>query len=118
MNKTSPFSLILHYFSYLQPPNIWIIAQLESKELLALCLKKLRGLKGVRLIDAGFIWTEPHSRRIKVKLTIQKEVYAATILQQVFLVEYIVAYQQCEECTRIAAQLTWKAGIPTSSFND
>ena len=28
----------------------------------------------VRLIDAGFIWTEPHSKRIKVKLTIQKEV--------------------------------------------
>jgi NMD protein affecting ribosome stability and mRNA decay len=28
----------------------------------------------VRLVDAGFIWTEPHSKRIKVKLTIQKEV--------------------------------------------
>jgi NMD protein affecting ribosome stability and mRNA decay len=28
----------------------------------------------VRLIDAGFIWTEPHSKRIKLKLTIQKEV--------------------------------------------
>ena len=28
----------------------------------------------VRLIDAGFVWTEPHSQRIKVKLTIQKEV--------------------------------------------
>ena len=25
-------------------------------------------------MDAGFIWTEPHSKRIKVKLTIQKEV--------------------------------------------
>lgn len=28
----------------------------------------------VRLIDAGFVWTEPHSKRIKMKLTIQKEV--------------------------------------------
>ena len=28
----------------------------------------------VRLVDAGFVWTEPHSKRIKVKLTIQKEV--------------------------------------------
>lgn len=28
----------------------------------------------VRLIDAGFLWTEPHSKRIKMKLTIQKEV--------------------------------------------
>lgn len=28
----------------------------------------------VRLVDAGFVWTEPHSKRLKVKLTIQKEV--------------------------------------------
>lgn len=28
----------------------------------------------VRLIEAGFLWTEPHSKRIKMKLTIQKEV--------------------------------------------
>lgn len=59
---------------YLQPPNIWVRADLESRELLAFCLKRLKGLNKVRLIDAGFIWTEPHSRRIKVKLTIQKEV--------------------------------------------
>ena len=96
---------------YLQPPSQWVTAQLESKELLALCLKKLKGLKGIRLIDASFIWTEPHSRRIKVKLTIQKEVYATTILQQIFVVEYIVAYQQCDVCTREAAQLTWKAAV-------
>lgn len=31
-------------------------------------------LAQVRLIDAGFVWTEPHSKRIKLKLTIQKEV--------------------------------------------
>jgi nonsense-mediated mRNA decay protein 3 len=86
-------------------------AELESRELLSLCLKKLKGLQKVRLIDAGFIWTEPHSRRIKVKLTIQKEVYASTILQQVFQVEFMVSSQQCEECTRIAAQLTWKAVV-------
>jgi nonsense-mediated mRNA decay protein 3 len=62
-------------------------------------------------VDAGFVWTEPHSRRIKVKLTIQKEVYASAILQQVFVVEYVVSTQQCDECTRIAAQLTWKASV-------
>ncbi|KAH6588849.1 hypothetical protein BASA61_005802 [Batrachochytrium salamandrivorans] len=96
---------------YLQPPNIWVTAELESRELLALCLRKLKGLSKVRLVDAGFMWTEPHSRRIKVKLTIQKEVFAATILQQIFVVEYIVAGQYCEECTRVDAQLTWKAVV-------
>lgn len=75
---------------------------LESRELLSLCLKKIKssmskvngistknGSKNnistgttrnvnlfsqVRLIDAGFLWTEPHSKRIKMKVTIQKEV--------------------------------------------
>ncbi|KAJ3006226.1 UNVERIFIED_CONTAM: hypothetical protein HDU68_004205 [Siphonaria sp. JEL0065] len=110
-----PKQATVHYCKgcdrYLQPPNVWVVAELESKELLTLCLKKLRGLSKVRLVDAGFIWTEPHSRRIKVKLTIQKEVFANTILQQVFVVEYMVSTQQCEECTRVAAQLTWKAVV-------
>lgn len=58
----------------MQPPTQWIAAAMESRELLALCLRKLRGLSKVRIIDASFIWTEPHSKRIKVKITIQSEV--------------------------------------------
>ncbi|KAJ1799062.1 ribosome-binding protein, partial [Coemansia sp. RSA 2399] len=96
---------------YLQPPATWMTCDLESRELLALCLKKLKGLTKVRLIDAGFIWTEPHSRRIKVKLTIQKEVFAATILQQAFEVEYVVASMMCPDCTRVMAQNMWKAMV-------
>ena len=62
---------------YLQPPGQWLTCQLESRELLSLCLKKLKGLSKVRLVDASFVWTEPHSKRIKVKLVIQKEVCRA-----------------------------------------
>jgi hypothetical protein len=51
-----------------------MIARPESQELLAICLKKLKGLNKVRLIDAHFIWTEPHSKRLRISLTIQKEV--------------------------------------------
>lgn len=96
---------------YLQPPNQWITAQLESRELLALCLKKLRGLNKVRLIDANFIWTEPHSRRIRAKLTVQKEAFASAIIQQIFEVEYTVVNQQCDDCAKVAAQNTWKAVV-------
>lgn len=32
---------------YLQPPNTWLHANLESKELLTICLKKLKDLKKV-----------------------------------------------------------------------
>ena len=61
---------------YLLPPNTWVACSLESRELLRVCLTRLKGLKGVHLVDAGFLWTEPHSKRIKVKLAIQKEVIA------------------------------------------
>ena len=55
-------------FRYLNPPSHWIACALESRELMALCLKKLKHLSDVRLVDANFIWTEPHSKRIKVFL--------------------------------------------------
>src|ERR1700722_1515598 len=48
---------------WLSPPSQWVSAALESRELLSLCLKRLRGLNKVRIIDASFLWTEPHSRR-------------------------------------------------------
>ncbi|POY71731.1 hypothetical protein BMF94_5092 [Rhodotorula taiwanensis] len=94
---------------YLSPPTQWTRCDLESRELLAICLKKLKGLQKVRLIDAGFIWTEPHSKRLRVKLTIQKEVFSATVLQQIFEVEYVIQGAQCPECTRLAAKNTWRA---------
>ncbi len=61
-------------YRYLVPPSSWVHCALESQELMRICLKKLRGLSRVHLVDAGFVWTEPHSKRIKVKLTVQKEV--------------------------------------------
>lgn len=94
---------------FLYSQNQWLSVQMESKELLSLCLKKIRGLNKVRLIDAFFIWTEPHSRKIKVKVTIQKEVLVSTILQQTFEIEYTIAYQQCQDCSRIYTAHTWKA---------
>ncbi|PVU85686.1 hypothetical protein BB560_006948 [Smittium megazygosporum] len=96
---------------YLQPPASWLFCELESRELLALCLKKLKGLQKVRLIDASFIWTEPHSRRVKVSLTIQKEAFAGVILQQKFEVEFVVANQQCPDCAKVMAKNTWKACV-------
>lgn len=96
---------------WLLPPSSWIVAAPESRELLALCLKKLRGLHKVRIIDASFIWTEPHSRRVKVKLTIQDSVSEGVVLQQAFEIEYVVAYQQCPDCAKSYTANTWKACV-------
>jgi len=60
-------------------------------------------------VDAGFVWTEPHSRRLKVKLKIQKEVFNGTIIQQDFIVEVIIQNHFCEDCHRIEAKDTWNA---------
>ena len=96
---------------WLSPPSQWVSAAPESRELLSLCLKKLRGLNKVRIIDASFLWTEPHSRRVKVKITVQQEAYEGTILQQTFEVEYVVAYQQCPECQKSYTPNTWRASV-------
>lgn len=96
---------------WLSPPAQWIVAAPESRELLAICLRKLRGLNKVRIIDASFIWTEPHSRRIKVKLTVQAEAMEGTILQQTFPVEYVQANQQCPDCAKSYTHNTWRAVV-------
>lgn len=46
-----------------------------------------------------------------MKLTIQKEVFSKTILQQSFQVESIVASMMCTDCTRVMAQNSWKAVV-------
>ncbi|KAF8211804.1 NMD3-domain-containing protein [Mycena galopus ATCC 62051] len=56
-----------------------------------------------------FIWTEPHSKRLRVSMTIQKEVLTNTILEQTFELEYLVQHGQCPDCAKLAAKNTWKA---------
>lgn len=99
--------------SYLQPPRTWLKAQLESKELLTYCVKRLEtDLKKVRLVDAEFIWTEPHSKRIKVKLKVQKEVLNGAILEQSYVVEYVLQDHMCESCARFQANPDqWVASV-------
>jgi len=108
-----PKEIIIHQcrgcLRWQRPP--WVTAELESRELLALCLKKINNLNRVKLVDANWVWTEPHSRRLKLKLTVQKEVLSRTILQQSFLVTFIVRNQQCDTCQRSFANQSWKAVV-------
>ena len=96
---------------WLSPPSSWVVAAPESRELLALCLRKLRGLNKSRIIDASFIWTEPHSRRIKLKVTVQQEAFQGTILQQTFDVEFVQQYKQCPDCAKSYTHNTWRAVV-------
>lgn len=96
---------------FLHPPSQWIKAQPESRELLALLLKRLRGLNKVRLVDARFIWTEPHSRRLRIKLSVQGEAMSRVIIQQDFEVEYVVVATQCPDCAKSFTVHTWAAVV-------
>ncbi|KAI1078195.1 NMD3-domain-containing protein [Whalleya microplaca] len=95
---------------WLQPPSSWVTAPPESRELLALCLKKL-SLNRTRIIDASFIWTEPHSRRVRVKLVVQAAVAEDRVMQQALEVVYVVAYQQCPECAKSYTANVWRASV-------
>nr|ACO11168.1 60S ribosomal export protein NMD3 [Caligus rogercresseyi] len=110
-----PKQVVLNFCKFcercLNPPSQWIACSLESRDLMALCLKRLKGLSKVKLVDANFVWTEPHSRRIKVKLSVQGEVISGAILQQTFVVEYVVHNQMCDDCRRVEAKDTWNASV-------
>ena len=58
---------------YLRPPWVRCGSSLDSNEMMAMCLGKIKGLNKVKLVNSSFIWTEPHSKIIKIKLTVQKE---------------------------------------------
>ena len=89
----------------------WTEAELESRELLALCVRKIRGLNKLKLVDAAWIWTEPHSMRLKLKLTVQKEVAPGAILQQPFVVEFVIRNRQCTVCSKEFCGGAWKAVV-------
>ena len=44
----------------------------------------------VKLVDAGFIWTEPHSRRLKTKLTVQSEVFNGCTWFTYYIIQSLV----------------------------
>eukprot|EP00602_Paraphysomonas_sp_CaronLab_P003746 CAMPEP_0185034032 /NCGR_PEP_ID=MMETSP1103-20130426/23525_1 /TAXON_ID=36769 /ORGANISM="Paraphysomonas bandaiensis, Strain Caron Lab Isolate" /LENGTH=481 /DNA_ID=CAMNT_0027570519 /DNA_START=220 /DNA_END=1666 /DNA_ORIENTATION=+ len=85
--------------------------ELESKELMSACLRKIPGLSKLKVVDAVWIWTEPHSLRLKIKLTIQKEVMNGAILQQASIIDFVIRNQQCKQCQAYYAQGMWTSVV-------
>jgi nonsense-mediated mRNA decay protein 3 len=117
---------------YQQTPKHYIDATPESPQLLALCLKHIPALNSsnnnnhntavlsgsttttntskLHLIDAGFIYTEPHSMRFKVHVTVRTTVQEVPVQQRV-AVELHVKWQQCPDCNREFTNRTWMAVV-------
>lgn len=93
------------------PPNQWIVAERESRELLAILVKRLDlGSKSVKLTDAEFLWTEPHSRRTKLRITLQKD-ESGVILEQSYEIEFVESTFQCPQCAKSYTHNKWVANV-------
>ena len=98
----------------------FIQAELESAELLALCLKGIHGLskgKGkhaaAKIVDASWKWTEPHSRRLKINIVVEKELseYNNVVVKQHLVTEFQVKYKMCKDCTKATTNQQWTARV-------
>jgi len=84
----------------------WIDAQLESKELLSFLVKSLeRQLRKASLTisDAQWVWTEPHSRRLRLRLVLRRHVDdvangGGVVLETSKTLEWVVNTRQCPQC--------------------
>ena len=79
---------------YLVRPQVWVVASPESRELLAVCLKQLKGLTDLKLVDAVFNQAEPNNTKtIQVRLTVRLET-----LEEVLTVDYTFIDSLCPQC--------------------
>ncbi|KAG7371142.1 NMD3 family protein [Nitzschia inconspicua] len=87
----------------------------ESPQLLSICLKHIQVLnkKGhtsnqLQVVDASWIWTEPHSMRLKLRVTVRTEIEHVTIQQRVPVV-FQIHWKMCPNCNREFTNRTWHA---------
>lgn len=83
----------------------------ESTEFMQYCLKRIKNLSKVKLIDSSFVWTEEHSKRIKVKVVVQKELLDKIVAQEAKILTFVVEYVQCKDCMKQFTKHTWRACI-------
>jgi len=117
---------------YEQTPNFYAHHDPESPTLLAVLLKKIPALSSsssnyhkddnnisMKLIDSCWIWTEPHSMRFKLRLTVHADVSEPYVkVQQRLPVEFLVKWGQCPDCNRNYTNRTWHAIVQVRQKRD
>lgn len=102
----------------------WEHAEHESPQLLSICLKHIPALQHqaasgssgggnnapLHLVDAGWIWTEPHSMRYKLRLTVRTEIQNVKVQQRVMVLLHC-AFLMCSECNREFTNRTWQSVV-------
>lgn len=101
----------------------WNFYDLESQHLLSFLLKKVPNLSNnntnknaIKILNASFIWTEPHSKRLKILLEFQKDIDNNITIKTKVIIEYVIINKQCLDCIREATDHTWGGLIQLRQF--
>lgn len=89
---------------YFVPPKGWKTLAWGSQDLLIHLLGRNKSLKGLNIIDSNFIYTEEHSKKMKVEISIVQ-----SGVEQNCVLDYNIRNMQCPDCMRTEAKQYWKA---------
>lgn len=81
-------------------------------------LKKVKGLNKVHFLSSKFVWTEPHSKRFKLKINIRKDINEKMQIQQTEIVEFVEVYTQCPDCKKNFTPHDWNTVIQVRQMVD
>lgn len=89
---------------YFVPPKGWRALGWGSQELLIYLLGRNKSIRGLNIVDSNFIYTEEHSKKMKVEITIVQ-----SGIEQNCILNYSIRNMQCSDCMRTEAKQHWKA---------
>ena len=96
----------------------YFAAEWESVQLLTHLTKRLRRLKNLQVVDAKFVWTEPHSKRIKVHIIYEQEVLDRTKVQQSVELEFRIRDNLCRSCSKNSNKDGWSSMVQIRQHAD
>lgn len=91
---------------YHAPPSSWKTLAWGSKDLLIFLLGRNKTIKKLNIIDSNFIYSEEHSKRIRIEILVLEEG-----IEQACELEFNIRNKQCTECMHAEAKQYWKAVV-------
>lgn len=104
--------------------NRFVNCGIESPELMTSCLQSIpalsknhgqvsdtqSGVKSLSLVDSSWVWTEPHSKRLKIRVTVKASLSLNDVaIQQRCLLTFVEGNKQCDDCNKEFTSRTWSA---------
>lgn len=91
---------------YLNKPRTWSKYEWGSRELLIFLIKSNNSLNTFDIIDSNFVYTEEHSKRMILAITLEK-----SGIRENLEIRYTIRNKQCSDCEKIEAKQHWRAVV-------